>query len=65
MKQTIRFYPVLLLFAALAGCEKKGDSISQYNTVWDTPSEDSFGSMPLGNGDIGLNVWFEKTGDLL
>lgn len=38
---------------------------SQNNVVWTTPSEDSFGSMPLGNGDIGLNVWVEKNGDLL
>ena len=35
------------------------------NVVWTTPSEDSRGSMPLGNGDIGLNVWVEKSGDLL
>jgi hypothetical protein len=33
--------------------------------VWDTPSRDSSGSMPLGNGDIGLNVWVEEEGDLL
>ncbi len=30
-----------------------------YNIVWDTPSKDALGSMPLGNGDIGLNVWVE------
>ena len=33
--------------------------------VWDSPSHDSSGSMPLGNGDIGLNVWVEEDGDLL
>ncbi|MEI6969933.1 MAG: DUF5703 domain-containing protein [bacterium] len=33
--------------------------------IWTTPSLDSSGSMPLGNGDIGLNVWVEKEGDLL
>jgi hypothetical protein len=44
--------------------DKKHD-ISHYNVVWDSPSDDSFGSMPLGNGDIGLNVWNEKNGDLL
>jgi len=38
---------------------------SKYNVVWTTPSDNSFGSMPLGNGDIGLNVWVEKNGDLL
>ena len=39
--------------------------VGQYNVVWDSPSEDSFGSMPLGNGDVGMNVWVEKNGDLL
>ncbi len=33
--------------------------------AWTTPSRDSSGSMPLGNGDIGLNVWVEEDGDLL
>ncbi len=31
---------------------------------WDSPSADSKGSMPIGNGDIGLNVWVEPSGDL-
>ena len=35
------------------------------NVVWHTPSKDSSASMPLGNGDIGLNVWVEEDGDLL
>ena len=35
------------------------------NLVWDSPSKDANGSMPLGNGDIGLNVWVEQDGDLL
>ncbi|MEO0055436.1 MAG: hypothetical protein RLZZ50_1383, partial [Verrucomicrobiota bacterium] len=33
--------------------------------VWDTPSTDARGSMPLGNGDIALNAWVEPSGDLL
>jgi alpha-L-fucosidase 2 len=41
------------------------DPLDQYNVVWDTPSKDSSGSMPIGNGDIGLNVWVEENGDLL
>jgi sialidase-1 len=31
------------------------------NVVWDSPSENSLGSMPLGNGDIGANVWVEPS----
>lgn len=29
------------------------------HVVWNTPSRDSAGSTPTGNGDIGLNVWTE------
>jgi len=41
------------------------EELDRSNVVWDTPSKDSLGSMPLGNGDIGLNVWCEPGGDLL
>ncbi len=36
-----------------------------FNVVWETPSRSSADSMPVGNGDIGLNVWVEPDGDLL
>lgn len=36
-----------------------------YQLMWDRPSRDSSGSMPLGNGELGLNVWVEEGGDLL
>ena len=39
--------------------------LGDYNVVWDTPSADSAGSMPLGNGEIALNAWVEPSGDLL
>ncbi len=35
-----------------------------YNVAWDAPSADQHGSMPLGNGDIGLNVWALADGTL-
>jgi hypothetical protein len=38
---------------------------NRYNVIWTTPSADSAGSMPLGNGDIALNAWVEPSGDLL
>jgi hypothetical protein len=37
----------------------------KYNLVWDSPSKDYNGSMPIGNGDIGANVWVEPTGDFI
>jgi len=36
-----------------------------YNVVWETPGADSSGSMPLGNGDVGLNAWVGAGGDLV
>ena len=63
---------VLLIFSvwvgicpAAIGAEGSEDPLSQYNVVWGTPSKGSSGSMPIGNGDIGLNVWVEEGGDLL
>jgi alpha-L-fucosidase 2 len=39
--------------------------LSAYNVDWDTPGPGSLQSMPLGNGDIGLNLWVEEQGDLV
>ena len=39
--------------------------LDHYNVDWDSPGPNSAASMPLGNGDIGLNVWVDPGGDLL
>ena len=49
-------------FAAVVSASPMGQSC---DVVWDSPSADWRGSMPLGNGDIGLNVWVEPSGDLI
>ncbi len=36
----------------------------RYDVQWDSPSHDSAGSVPLGNGDIGVNAWVDLQGDL-
>ena len=51
-----------LLFSAIAA--RAGD-VSQSQVIWDSPSKDHGGTMPLGNGDIGLNAWVEPSGDLI
>jgi alpha-L-fucosidase 2 len=38
---------------------------NNHHVVWDSPSKDCRGSMPLGNGDIGLNAWVEPSGQLV
>ncbi len=45
----ILFFTAFLFVARLV--------FAQYNVVWDSPSADGHGSMPLGNGDIGVNAW--------
>ncbi|TYP95827.1 hypothetical protein BC792_10923 [Sphingobacterium allocomposti] len=39
-------------------------SWKDYNVLWTAPSKSSAESMPVGGGDIGLNVWVEN-GDIL
>ena len=48
---------------ALASTPKM--TLEDYHVSWTSPSNDARGSMPIGNGDIGLNVWVEPSGDLL
>lgn len=39
--------------------------LDRCNVVWDSPSDNAWGSMPLGNGDIGVNFWVEPNGDFI
>ncbi|MDD5706290.1 MAG: DUF5703 domain-containing protein, partial [Kiritimatiellae bacterium] len=41
------------------------DWLDAYNVSFGSPSEFSMGSMPLGNGDIGINAWSETGGGLV
>lgn len=49
------------------GFAKKPDVnvFDPYRLTWDTLGSSSLDSMPIGNGDIGLNVWTEQNGDLV
>jgi hypothetical protein len=47
--------------AAAAGSENR---MNRYNVVWNTPSKDATGVMPLGNGDIAAGVYAIENGDL-
>ena len=65
----IKRLPLLLLLGCIhpiAALQAGGDGLPEkYNVVWDSPSKDYNGSMPIGNGDIGANVWVEPTGDFI
>jgi hypothetical protein len=52
---------VCVLASTIAsGADAALDKLKMYNVVWDTQSRDSSESMPVGGGDIGLNVWVEN-----
>lgn len=59
MKNTTRLF--FLFFTLFAKAQLP--VLKNYNPIWTTQSTNSSESMPLGGGDIGLNVWVEK-GDL-
>jgi hypothetical protein len=54
----------LLFVPSEAGASGPATSVNAYNVVWDSPSVDHHGSMPLGNGDIALNAWVTSQGDV-
>ncbi|HUU92430.1 MAG TPA: DUF5703 domain-containing protein [Phycisphaerae bacterium] len=56
---------VCVPLVATAGAAETAHRMDACNVVWQTPSKDSSGSMPLGNGSTGLNAWVEENGDLL
>ena len=57
---------VLLTFHALARSRAEAPAdLDSYNVVWDSPSQNASGAMPIGNGEVGLNLWVEPDGDLL
>jgi alpha-L-fucosidase 2 len=70
MTPRLHILPALLIFLLLAPSVSNAASTDEFSAkdqtlVWHSPGLNSLGSMPLGNGDIGLNVWVEKNGDLV
>ncbi len=45
--------------------EEAPADLELYDVVWKSPSADASGSMPIGNGELGLNAWAESGGDLV
>ncbi|MFT3945725.1 MAG: DUF5703 domain-containing protein [Agriterribacter sp.] len=56
----------LLCILMMAFLVAEAQKVSDYDIVWDKPSENAAGSMPIGNGEVGLNCWVDReSGDLL
>jgi alpha-L-fucosidase 2 len=50
--------------SAFAIAAKPENKMSRYNVIWNTPSRDASGVMPMGNGDIAAGVYAIENGDL-
>ncbi|WP_126246173.1 DUF5703 domain-containing protein [Chitinophaga rhizosphaerae] len=55
----------VFLYALCVSAVSYAQQLSDYNVVWETPGENANASMPIGNGDIGANVWVEPNGDVV
>jgi hypothetical protein len=64
---SLRFGWLAFICLVAGNCygQQPAGGIDRYNVVWNSPSRHPYESMPIGNGDIGLNVWVEEDGDLL
>src|SRR6266478_4296441 len=63
MKRQIFFFSIILttmMSFAQANC-----FVALNNVTWNSLGTNEPGSMPLGNGDIALNVWTERSGDMV
>jgi hypothetical protein len=57
--------PLLLFAASSLVRANEHDAISKHDVIWTTPGKGAADSMPLGNGELGINLWVEENGDLL
>lgn len=55
----------LMFSASCVLADAVAAGLDRYNVVWTSPSTNALGSMPIGNGDIGINAWVEPSGDLV
>jgi alpha-L-fucosidase 2 len=67
MKFVVSVLALITFFAAAPGITAgdADDGVDGCNVVWTTPGKGYKDSMPIGNGDLGLNVWTEENGDLV
>ena len=45
--------------------ERALTELARHDVLWDSPGNGEAGSMPIGNGTFGANVWLDAKGDLL
>ncbi len=71
LQSLARLLPMSLLAVAvpltMTGNEEwdPTEALQRCNVTWDSPSTGPLGSMPAGNGETGINLWVEPSGDIV
>lgn len=71
-RANLRFIAPIILSVLISGGIVRAEPLKpevaamldSYNVSWNVPGPTAMESMPIGNGDIGLNVWTEPNGDV-
>jgi len=61
----IIFSFLLIVFSTSIVQAQSSKSVAAYDVVWNSLGKNENSSMPLGNGDVALNVWTEQNGDII
>jgi hypothetical protein len=61
----IIFFFLLIILSTSFISAQSSNSIATYDIVWNSLGTNENSSMPLGNGDVALNVWTEQNGDIV
>ena len=56
---------LILAVVSLTASAQSNSFAAENDVTWNSPGTNENDSMPLGNGDVGLNVWTEQNGDIL
>ena len=59
-----RAFGAVLVMGMMLTSSAAGGLLGRYNVIWESPSKDETGQMPLGNGDIAAGVYAIEDGDL-
>src|ERR1700743_744814 len=61
----MKFIPLLLLAGTMTLPAQENIYVAANDVTWDSLGTNENDSMPLGNGDVALNVWTEQNGDII
>lgn len=63
MKNILCLAAMLLLSSNIINAQS--DIVNNYSVTWNNPSANSSEALPIGNGEVGANVWMEENGNLV